>query len=144
MPEQFEMLLEIVTFCHWRAMCHEWKAQMLQCICFLSLLKQKVSFLLCWLALAAGDGNDAILPFPASYTGLALYTFHFPWHVTVMCHYRWPSGLSSQEALHTLLFALQEPKWDDLVTHQLLWADSRGFLLQLTSALVAGLVSGQE
>lgn len=50
--------------------------EMLPCICFPSLLKQKVSVLLCWLALAAGDGNDATLPFPAARAGLALSTLH--------------------------------------------------------------------
>lgn len=62
------MHLEGVIFCQWWAQCHEWMAQMLQCICFPSQLKQTVSFLLGCLALAADDGNYTVLPFPVVYT----------------------------------------------------------------------------
>lgn len=62
------MHLEGVIFCQWWAQCHEWMAQMLQCICFPSQLKQTVSFLLGCLALAADDGNYTVLPSPVVYT----------------------------------------------------------------------------
>jgi len=79
------MHLEGVIFCQWWAQCHEWMAQMLQCICFPSQLKQTVSFLLGWLALAAGDGNYSV-PLQTS--------IWIPLH----------------KDLHSLMFAIQEPK----------------------------------
>lgn len=79
------MHLEGVIFCQWWAQCHEWMAQMLQCICFPSQLKQTVSFLLGCLALAADDGNYTVLPFPVVYTQLAMYASHPSWHGTAVC-----------------------------------------------------------
>jgi len=94
--------------------------EMLQCICFPSLLKQKVIFLLHWLALAAGDGDDATLSFPAVSARLAPYTWHLPRRGTAVCRDRVPSGSPSLKAWNSLLFPIQEPTRDGLITHQLL------------------------